>query len=308
MNDLLPATGERLRALPGVTVLENEPLSVHTSFGIGGPADLLVVPHNAEALLAAQRVLSEASLAPTFLGNGTNVLISDAGLRGVVIKVAGGLLGITLNGKATIIAAAGESLQAVCHTAAEAGLAGLEFAGGIPGTVGGAVIMNAGAHGGEMAEVVDWVEVGRRGELLRLTREDLSFGYRDSLVHGGTDAVMRVGLRLTPDTREGAHLRICEILQRRCAKQPVTRRSAGCVFKRPRGDYAGRLVEAAGAKGLRIGDAAISTKHANFIVNLGHARARDVLELIDTVRDRVYEEFGVELETEIIMLGDFTEC
>ena len=307
MNETLPAAGERLRALSGVTVLENEPLSAHTSFGIGGPADLLVIPHDPQALLAVQSALCEAGVSPIFLGNGTNVLISDAGLRGVVVKLAGGLLGMSANG-GTLTAAAGESLQAVCHHAAEAGLSGLEFAGGIPGTVGGAVIMNAGAHGGEMAEVVDWVEVGRAGELVRLSREDLSFGYRESLVHGGTDAVMRVGLRLTPDTREGAHLRICEILQRRCSKQPVTRRSAGCVFKRPRGDYAGRLVEAAGGKGLRIGDAAISGKHANFIVNLGQARARDVRELIETVRERVRQRFDVELETEIIMLGDFSEC
>ncbi|NLO74066.1 MAG: UDP-N-acetylmuramate dehydrogenase [candidate division WS1 bacterium] len=303
MKQALLAARDRLRGQAGLTLLEHEPLAPHTSFGIGGPADLLLIPHEIPALLAAQRLLADFESPPVYLGLGTNVLISDAGIRGVVIKVAQGLVGLAVDGP-VLTAAAGESLQAVCHLAADAGLAGLEFAGGIPGTMGGAVLMNAGAHGGEMAQVVEWAEVALDGELQRFDREALQFGYRQSLLRSRSGAVVRAAVRLVPGSPEVTHQRLYEILERRCARQPVTQRSAGCIFKRPPGDFAGRLVEAAGCKGLRLGDAAISTKHANFIVNLGNASAREVLALIETVRERVYDQFGVSLETEVCWLGE----
>jgi UDP-N-acetylmuramate dehydrogenase len=242
-------------------------------------------------------------------------LISDAGLRGVVVKLAGGLVGSTVAGS-EITAAAGESLQSVCYLAADAGLSGLEFAGGIPGTMGGAVIMNAGAHGGDMADVVAWVEVAEHGVVRRLGPDELDFGYRQSWMRADAQgsrrahppAVVRVGLRLTPGRREDSHRRLCEILERRCDRQPISQRSAGSIFKRPPGDFAGRLLEAAGCKGLAVGDAQFSPKHANFIINLGSARAADVEQLIELAQGRVRDQFGVELEPEICRLGEIGEA
>jgi UDP-N-acetylmuramate dehydrogenase len=307
MNETTSAARQRLEGQAGLALLEHEPLAGHTSFGIGGPADLLVIPHEVPALLALQRALSELAISPIFLGLGTNVLISDAGLRGVVVKLAGGLLGCTVEG-ATVTAAAGESLQSVCYLAADAGLSGLEFAAGIPGTMGGAVLMNAGAHGGDMAGVVEWVEVAEAGVIRRLGLEELDFGYRQSWMRAHPHAVVRVGLRLTPAAREDTHRRLCEILEGRCARQPISQRSAGSIFKRPPGDYAGRLLEAAGCKGLAVGAAQFSPKHANFIINTGTARASDVEALIELAQGRVREQFGVELEPEICRLGEFGEA
>ena len=225
------------------------PLAEHTSFGIGGPADLLVVPHDLPALIAVLPRLRELGVPVAFLGNGTNVLVGDLGVRGVVVKVAGALTGLEAEGS-QIVAAAGESLAAVCHLAGDLGLAGLEFAAGIPGTVGGAAIMNAGAHGGEMAQVVEWVEIGGpEGEVRRLTADQAEFGYRRSHLRDEGHLVCRLGLRLTPDEPREVRRRMCEILERRAAKQPIAARSAGCIFKRPEGDFAGRLVEAVSGKG-----------------------------------------------------------
>jgi len=304
MSAELPEAIKRLQALNGLTVITDEPLAPHTSFGIGGPADLLVIPHETPALLRLRTALHDLGVKPTFLGNGTNVLVSDEGVRGVVVKLGSGLRGLGV-AENTLVAGAGESLAAVCCLAADSGLAGLEFAAGIPGTVGGAVLMNAGAGEGEMAHVVEWVEIAApAGELRRLSAKELAFGYRWSTLRDGPDAVCRVGLHLVSSTAAQVHRRLCEVIERRCAKQPVAQASAGCIFKRPEGDYAGRLVEAVNGKGLRVGKAAISTKHANFIVNLGGARARDVLALIRLVQARVREEFGVDLETEICLLGE----
>jgi len=304
MDAALAEATQRLRVDDGLTVLTDAVLAEHTSFGIGGPADVLVIPRNVRAALRALRILHDFGLAPVFLGNGTNVLVSDAGIRGVVLKAAGGLTDVSLQGESLTVGS-GASLAAICHLAADSGLSGLEFAAGIPGSVGGAVIMNAGAHGGEMAQVVTWVEVATpTGDLLRLTPEEAGFSYRQSALRERGQLVARVGLRLVPSTATSVHSRMCEIIQERCAKQPVAARSAGCIFKRPPGDYAGRLIEAVAGKGLRVGDAEVSSKHANFVVNRGHARARDVLELIRLIQQKVHDEFGVDLETEICLLGD----
>jgi UDP-N-acetylmuramate dehydrogenase len=304
MDAATTAATELLRGAGGLEVLPGAPLAEHTSFGIGGPADLLVLPHDLTALLAVLPRLTAAGVPVAFLGKGTNVLVGDAGVRGVVVKVAGGLCGLQAAG-AEIVAAAGETLAAACHLAADLGLSGLEFSAGIPGTVGGAAIMNAGAHGGEMAQVVTWVEVaGPEGELVRLSAEEAGFGYRGSHLREAGRLVCRVGLRLAPGEPAAVHRRVCEILQRRAGKQPVAARSAGCIFKRPEGDYAGRLVEGVSGKGLCVGGAMVSPKHANFIINRGGASAHDVLELIRLVQARVQEEFGVALETEVCLLGE----
>jgi UDP-N-acetylmuramate dehydrogenase len=304
MDAVISAATELLHAAEGLEAIPGVPLAEHTSFGIGGPADLLVIPHDLSALLTVLPRLRAAGVPVAFLGNGTNVLVGDAGVRGVVVKVAGGLTGLRAEGP-EIVAAAGESLAAVGHLAADLGLSGLEFSAGIPGTVGGAAIMNAGAHGGEMAQVVEWVEVGGpEGELVRLSVEEAGFGYRQSQLREAGELVCGVGLRLAPGEAGAVRRRVCEVLQRRAGKQPITAHSAGCVFKRPEGDYAGRLVEAVSAKGLSVGGAMVSPKHANFIINRGGARARDVLELIRLVQARVREQFGVDLETEVCLLGE----
>ncbi len=301
------ALGEATRllsALPGLTVIPRAPLAPHTSFGIGGPADLLVLPEQLSALLPALSPLVALGLPVIYLGNGTNVLVSDAGVRGVVVKIGGTLTGLEIVGT-DLVAEAGESLAAVGHAAADAGLSGLEFSAGIPGTVGGAALMNAGAHGGEMAEVINWVEVSDRdGNLLHLTSQEAGFGYRRSRLRECGQLICRVGMHLTAGDSCDVHRRVWEILQQRAAKQPLAARSAGCIFKRPEGDYAGRLIEAVSGKALCVGDAMVSPKHANFIINRGQAQARDVLALIRLVQARVREECGVDLETEICLLGD----
>ncbi len=304
MDAVIAEATDLLGATEGLSVVPHAPLAEYTSFGIGGPADLLVIPHDLSALLGVLPRLSALAVPVAYLGKGTNVLVSDAGVRGVVVKLSGVLLGLQTSGS-EITAAAGESLGAISHLAADAGLSGLEFSAGIPGTVGGAAIMNAGTQGGEMAQVVSWVEVADpNGEVVRLSPEQAGFDYRRSRLREAGRLVCRVGLRLAPADPREVHRRVCEILQRRVGKQPLAARSAGCIFKRPAGDYAGRLVEAVNGKGLRVGGAMVSPKHANFIVNIGQARAQDVLELARLVQSRVREEFGVDLETEICLLGE----
>ncbi len=185
------------------------------------------------------------------------------------------------------------------------GLTGLEFAAGIPGTLGGALIMNAGANGGEIGDITEWVDVvTATGDVRRLTHDELDFGYRHSALRDLGAAVLRVGLCLAEGDAGQIHCRLCDTIALRCATQPVSSPSAGSIFKRPEGDYAGRLLEEAGAKGMRVGRAAVSTKHANFVVNLGGATASDVIRLIDAARALVYERFGVLLEPEVCFAGE----
>jgi len=295
---------QRLSEIEGVVVREGEPLAHHTSFGIGGPADLLVTPSNVEALQGLMRVLTEAGVRPAILGNGSNTIVRDEGVRGVVIRIAGTLSRIHTEGTLAIVEA-GATLASICFYCAQHGLAGLEFAAGIPGTLGGGLIMNAGANGGEMADITEWVElVEPDGTIKRLEAADIDFDYRHSSLRDEPGVIVRAGLRLQPcDSRE-VHQRLCDTIAVRCAKQPVSRPSAGCIFKRPLGDYAGRLLEEAGAKGMRVGSAAVSDKHANFMVNLGGATADDVLKLIEEARELVHDKFGVWLEPEVCVLGE----
>ncbi|MGD9495598.1 MAG: UDP-N-acetylmuramate dehydrogenase [Armatimonadota bacterium] len=294
----------RLARVPGLELREREPLSRHTSFGIGGPADLLAIPSTPDALTRAVATAHELGVTPLYLGNGTNLIVRDGGVRGLVIRMAGGLGEITVAGtRATV--EAGASLGAVCFQCAQRGLSGLEFAAGIPGTLGGALIMNAGANGGEMADVTTWVDVVTPdGRIERLDHADLDFGYRRSGLRDLGVAVLRAGLLLCEGDATQIHCKLCDTIAARCAKQPVCRPSAGSIFKRPGDDYAGRLLEAAGAKGMRVGRAAVSTKHANFVVNLGGATASDVIRLIAAAQELVYEKFGVMLEPEVCFAGE----
>lgn len=293
-----------LARVPGLELRENESLSRHTSFGIGGPADLLVIPSTPAALCAALAATYHAGISPVLLGNGTNLIVRDGGIRGVVVRIADEMAGITFDGTRVTVEA-GASLASVCLQCARKGLSGLEFAAGIPGTIGGALIMNAGAYGGEMGDIADWVEVaGTDGEIRRLEHADLSFGYRQTTLRLLGEAVVRAGLRLQEGDPAEIHAKLCDTMAMRCAKQPVSSPSAGSIFKRPDGDYAGRLLESAGAKGLCVGRAAVSRKHANFVVNLGGASASDVIRLIEATRELVYERSGVWLEPEVCVIGD----
>jgi UDP-N-acetylmuramate dehydrogenase len=293
-----------LTRVEGVAVRENEPLSRHTSFGIGGPADLFVIPRHAEALRQVIRISTDEGIEPVVLGNGTNLIVRDQGIRGVVVRIAGPLNHVRTE-ETLAVAEAGATLASICFLCAQNGLAGLEFAAGIPGTLGGGLIMNAGANGGEMGDVTEWVEIARPdGSLVRLDGSALDFAYRHSSLKANDGAIVRAGLRLEPGNRTEIHRRLCDVIALRCAKQPVSLPSAGCIFKRPDDDYAGRLLEEAGAKGMRVGGAAVSRKHANFVVNLGGATAADVLKLIEAARERVYEKFGVTLEPEVCIVGE----
>jgi UDP-N-acetylmuramate dehydrogenase len=297
----------KLRSVADNWVTLDAAMSEQTSFGIGGKADVFVEPGTVAGLAACVRVAHEAGVQPVFIGAGTNVLVRDGGIRGVVIKVGPRLARVTVDGT-HITAEAGARLATLCRESVSHGLSGLEFAAGIPGCVGGAVIMNAGAHGGEMGNVVSWVRVVQSdGSLRLLKRDELTFGYRASSLQGSGLCIAEAGFGLLRADPEQIHLALCETIERRCMKQPVSHSSAGSVFKRPDGDYAGRLVEEAGAKGMRVGGASISEKHANFIITEKAARAADVLALIEEVRSRVHKQSGIWLQPEVHVIGDDEE-
>jgi len=293
-----------LRRIPHVDVGTNVPMSQHTSFGIGGPADILVIPHTIEALAQAVKAVYAAGEEPMVMGNGTNMLVLDGGVRGVVIKVCNGLSRVTAHDD-LVTAESGVRVASLCCTCADFGLSGLEWAAGIPGALGGALTMNAGANGGEVGQFVEWVRVVRPdGSIEKLSRAQLAFGYRYSSFQGIKAVIAQACLRLHPCDPVIIRERMCAVLEERCEKQPVAMPSAGCVFKRPKNDYAGRLLEEVGAKGLRVGGAVVSEKHANFIVNDGGATAADVLELIDLARTKVWDVFGVDLVPEVCVRGE----
>jgi UDP-N-acetylmuramate dehydrogenase len=297
-------TANPFAALRGVEIREHEPMSRHTSFGVGGPTDWLALPEDEAALAPLLRTCVEAGLPYLIVGNGTNLIFRDGGFRGIVIKIAEPMSGISKHGK-RLVAQAGAGLDRLCHQAAEAGLAGLTWAAGIPGTVGGAVWMNAGANGGEVGGSVRHVRVlTLAGERLSLERGELDFSYRHSALQGQPLVVTEVEFELADGSPAEIRREMYEVIEQRLTKQPLKERSAGCIFKRPPRDFAGRLIECSGCKGLQVGGAQISPKHAGFIVNVGGATARDVLELVEQVRQRVHDEHGVWLEREVCVVGD----
>ena len=289
-----------LEQLPAYEIFSEEPLSKHTSLRIGGPAELMVFPRSVKDLSHAVKTAHEMGIIPYVLGGGTNVLAPDEGVRGVVIVTKDALIGLQLLDATHISAMPGMTLAKTAMFAAQDNLSGLEFAHGIPGTVGGAVYMNAGAYGGEIKDVAVETEFMRLDGRVEIYRGGAQgFAYRSSVFQRIDGIILRTVFALTPSTEAEVRNRIKELADRRRAAQPLELPSAGSAFKRPEKGYAAALIEEAGCKGLRVGGAAVSEKHAGFIVNLGGATAADVLELVKQVQQRVHDHSGVLLEPEI---------
>ena len=283
----------------------HEPMKKHTTFRIGGPADYYLCPHSTEELQKILQICRENKLEFFILGNGSNLLVSDKGYRGVVIQLWKNFSDIETEDN-TITVKAGALLSKVAAEALEESLTGMEFASGIPGTMGGAVMMNAGAYGGEMKDIIREVTVlTREGELLTLSKEEMNFGYRTSVVKEKGYVVISAELQLRKGDREEIRKVMDELKERRVTKQPLDMPSAGSTFKRPEGYFAGKLIMDAGLRGFSVGGAQISEKHCGFVVNKGDATAADVLGLIGEVQKRVQEKFGVALEPEVKILGEF---
>jgi UDP-N-acetylmuramate dehydrogenase len=281
----------------------DEPLKRYTAWKIGGPADALLEPKGTAELIEAVKKAREDHIPVTVLGGGTNVLVRDGGIRGLTIRLAKSLTNVEIEGE-RVSAEAGVLYPVLANATAGRGLGGLEFATGIPGTVGGAVYMNAGAYDGETREALDWAEVYRDGEVVRMSNADLDLSYRHSILHEYPDwVVVRAGYTLAPGDPEELKARIREFRTQRMNGSP-NRPSCGSTFKRPPGDFPGRIIEAAGLKGTRVGQIEVSPVHANYFVNLGGGTAEDALALMDLVREKVRERLGVELEPEVRVLGD----
>ena len=292
-------------------VRQNEILAQHCSFRTGGPADLFIQVVSADELAETIDILAAYGCETFLLGRGTNLLIGDRGFRGAVVTMcppAGGeseLSGVRAEG-CLLTAGAGASLNKIAIAARDAGLAGFEFAAGIPGSLGGAVIMNAGAYGGEMKDVVRSVDVLYPGTgIRRLSAQELEFGYRTSRVKHEHAIVLGAELELMPGDIDGISSRIAELARQRREKQPLEFASAGSTFKRPEGYFAGKLIQDAGLKGYRVGEAQVSEKHAGFVINRGGASAAQIRQLIEDVQRIVFENSGVKLEREVIFLGEF---
>jgi UDP-N-acetylmuramate dehydrogenase len=291
----------RLHSIFSGKVLVNEPLSSHTWLKIGGPADLFLIPASKEDVVAAVGYCREEGLPFTILGSGSNVLVGDRGIRGAVIAIHKTLDYMAVVGD-TVRAGAGVNVPKFVVDLLKEGFTGMEGLGGIPGSLGGAIIMNAGAYGTEIFEFVTDVELIRDGRALTLQRDQISYTYRGTDLT--SDIILEVGFRFNRGDVAMAKERRKELLAKRKASQPLDRPNAGSIFKNPTGDYAGRLIEASGLKGTRVGDAVVSEKHANFLVNDGNATAGDMMKLIEQVRDRVKTDHGVALELEVKLLGE----
>jgi UDP-N-acetylmuramate dehydrogenase len=284
-------------------VLANEPLSEHTTFQIGGPADLYVMPEDVDELREVVELCRTRELPFFVLGRGSDLLVSDEGYRGVIIGLADGLTGVDADGE-RLICEAGVPLREAAEMAYELGLSGLEFACGIPGSIGGACFMNAGAYDGCMADVVESVRViTPAGDFATIEIDELEMGYRTSRIRREGLIAVSATLRLHEGDHEQIRARMDELTARREEKQPLELPSAGSTFKRPEGYFAGKLISDAGLKGYRVGGAAVSEKHAGFVVNLGGATAADVHAVIEHVQDEVERRFGVRLEPEVRFLG-----
>ncbi|MBP2654390.1 MAG: UDP-N-acetylenolpyruvoylglucosamine reductase [Firmicutes bacterium] len=282
----------------------NEPMSRHTSFQIGGPADFLVFPASVQEVSAVFTLVRELGVPVLALGNGSNVLVSDKGIRGVVVKFGDDFAGIRHLGK-TVIAGAGASLTSVSRYAADCALTGMEFAVGIPGSIGGAVFMNAGAYDGEISKVISAVTtVCPDGTVQRFNHADIRFDYRQSVFQQNGCIICEVELMLEQGSEKDILAKMDEYTNSRETKQPLEMPSAGSTFKRPPGYYAGTLIEQTGLKGFSIGGAQVSNKHAGFVVNAGGATAADVLALISEVQRRVFDKFGVRLQPEVRVIGE----
>lgn len=281
-----------------------EPMTKHTSFHIGGPAELMAQPQSEEELQSLLLKAAEAAVPVTLVGNGSNLLVRDKGIRGLVIKLGSMLRDIKVSGN-VLTFGSGVSLAQASKKAAELGLSGMEFAVGIPGSIGGAVYMNAGAYDGEMAKVVKSVRVmDAAGEVSELSAGELDFGYRHSALQGSGKIVTSVTVELSAGDKQAIAEKMADFSNRRITKQPLELPSAGSMFKRPPGYFAGTLIDQTGLKGYTVGGAQVSTKHAGFVVNIGGATAADVLQLISDVQAKVFAAHGVHLEPEVLVLGE----
>ena len=286
-------------------IRQNEPMKNHTTFRVGGPADIFLTP-SAEELPAVLSVCREEQMPVTVIGNGSTLLVGDQGIRGVVICIGFGMRGIRVDGE-KIFLEAGVTLAAAAQQAAKAGLTGLEFASGIPGTFGGAVVMNAGAYGGEMKDVIVSVRViSEDGEILTLSKEELDLSYRHSVIPERGYLVIDGELLLTREKDpDQITERMEELKKKRIEKQPLEYPSAGSTFKRPEGYFAGKLIMDAGLRGFSVGGAAVSEKHCGFVINKGNATAADICALMDEVTRIVKEKYAVTLEPEVKKVGEF---
>lgn len=286
-------------------VFTEEAMSQHTTFKIGGPADYFLMPDKGEDVGRVIKICKEKEIPYFILGNGSNLLVGDGGYRGAVIQIYRNMSSVTVEGN-EIRAQAGALLSAVAAAAKNASLTGFEFAGGIPGTIGGAVVMNAGAYGGEMKDVLTEVTVmNAEGDIFTLPTEELELGYRTSIIKTAGYIVLEAKIRLKEGDLEVIRETMKDLTIRRTTKQPLEYPSAGSTFKRPEGYFAGKLIMDSGLAGYQVGGAQVSEKHCGFVINAGDATARDVRTLMDNVRDIVYKKYGVTLEPEVKFLGEF---
>ncbi len=289
--------------IPESQLFPQAPMSAHTSFKVGGPAELLIMPQNQEQVMAALKLCREHGVPVLVIGNGSNLLAPDKGIQGVVLKLAKGFDSAEVLEGHCISAQPGILLSKLAETACRAGLDGLAFASGIPGTLGGALTMNAGAYDGEMKDVVkDVTLLWPDGRVETVPGEAMAFGYRTSRIQTENAVVLSATLQLKPGNQEDIKARMLELNRRRAEKQPIDMPSAGSTFKRPEGYFAGKLIMDCGLAGYAVGGAMVSPKHCGFIVNTGEATAKDVLTLIAHVQDKVYKTFGVMLHPEVKIL------
>ena len=286
-------------------VFTGEAMSRHTTFKIGGPADYFLMPDKDTDVGRIVKICKESAIPYFILGNGSNLLVGDGGYRGAVIQIYKNMSAVTVEGT-EITVQAGALLSSVAAAAKNAALTGFEFSGGIPGTMGGAVVMNAGAYGGEMKDVLTEVTVmDEEGEIVTLPADKLELGYRTSIIKTAGYIVLEAKLQLKEGNPEVIRETMKDLTIRRTTKQPLEYPSAGSTFKRPEGYFAGKLIMDSGLAGYQVGGAQVSEKHCGFVINAGGATARDVRTLMDNVRDIVYKKYGVTLEPEVKFLGDF---
>ena len=294
-----------IRIIPEKRVLRDEVMKKHTTFRVGGPADFFVMPGSREELRDITVLCKSEGMPYYIMGNGSNLLVSDRGYRGVIIQIYREMSMITVD-ENQITAGAGALLSKIAGSALEAGLTGFEFAAGIPGTLGGACMMNAGAYGGEMKDVLKEVTVlTPEGEFTIIPAGELDMGYRTSVIEKKGYVVLAAVIALEKGEHESIRKRMEELREKRVSKQPLEYPSAGSTFKRPEGYFAGKLIEDAGLRGYRTGGAQVSEKHCGFVINTGNAEAKDIMELMKQVSERVMEKSGVLLEPEVRRLGDF---
>ncbi len=286
------------------SILVDEPMSRHTTFRVGGPADFFVTPKAKEEVRDVVRICKEAGMPYYIIGNGSNLLVSDAGYRGVIVQIYKEMNEVKVEGD-LVKAQAGALLSGIAAKALGAELSGFEFASGIPGTIGGACVMNAGAYGGEMKDVLESVTVlTGEGKIIELGRNELELGYRTSVIAKKGYIVLGAVLKLERGDGEKIKTYMDELKEKRVTKQPLEYPSAGSTFKRPEGYFAGKLIEDAGLRGFQVGGAQVSEKHCGFVINRDHATAADIMELMRQVQIRVKENSGVDLEPEVKRLGD----